>query len=324
MGYLGWVLGFLCVSAQAQTELEVQLPASALACLQTHAAENAAPAYPRDELTMKVAAEVRVQLTFRSPDSAPRVKVLNNTAVAVFADAVEEFVDNYRLPCLPKDSPPVIATQEFVFEPGDGRKVAFSPVNDEAPVKMGRACFQMPESKPRYPSRAGALNQGGTLLAEVSFPATNAEPSVRIIYGAGSESLAESVTSHMKAYRLICPMPSAVPVKATQSFVFQIDGQDRHALKDLGLMSFLRIAVPSDLSNAKFNFNTMGCPFDLSVRVRRPHADNLVGEYGASDPRRKEFVKWVAKLRLQLPANLEPYLFNQQVKVSVPCASLDL
>ena len=300
------------------------MPASALECLQPPAAAGGAPVYPRHELTLKASATVKVQLTFKSPESAPRVKVLENTGVEVFADAVEEFVDNYRLPCLPKDSPPVIATQEFVFEPGDGRKVVFSAVNDEGPVKMGRACFQIPESKPRYPSRAGTANQGGTVLGEVSFHETNAEPSVRIIYGAGSESLAASVTSHMKAYRLICTMPSAVPVKATQSFVFQIDGQDRHALKDLGLMSFLRIAVPSDLSNAKFNFNTMGCPFDLSVRVRRPHADNLVGEYGASDPRRKEFVKWIAKLRLQLPVNLEPYLFDQQMKVSVPCASLDL
>ena len=309
---------------QAQTELQVQLPASALECLQTHATDGGTPAYPSNELTMKASAAVRVQLTFRSPESAPKVKVVSNTGSDVFADAVEAFVENYRLPCLANHDNPVVATQEFVFQPGDGRKVVFSAVNDEANVKLGRACFQMPDTKPRYPRRAGEMNQGGTVLAEVSFHEINAEPIVRIIYGAGSESLAASVESHMKAYRLICPLPSAVPIRATQSFVFHISGNDRHALKDMGLMNFLRTAVPADLSNAKFNFNTMGCPFDVSVRVRRPHADNVVGEYGESDPRRKEFVKWLEKLRLQLPANLEPYLFDQQVKVSVPCASLDL
>ena len=318
------ILGFFSVSAAAQSALEVQAPASALACLQTHAGENAKPIYPADELTMLVAAKVRVQLTFRSSDSSPKVKVLTNTDTEVFARAVEDFVQRYRLPCFVSGSLPAVAIQDFAFEPGDGRKVFYGAVTDEAPGKMDIACFVRPSDQPRYPVRAIDAGEAGTILAEVSFRGVNTEPSVRIIYGARSETLSASVERHMKSYRLVCPMPGAEPITATQTFIFRMTDKDRYALKDMNLVRFLKLVVPADLANANFNLNTMGCPFDVSVRVRRPHADNLVGEYGETDLRRQDFLKWVRGLSLNLPADLEPYLFDQKVKVSVPCLVLSL
>jgi hypothetical protein len=318
------MLGLFSQFAFAQNQLELQSPASPLECLQTHAGENGMPVYPANELTMKTTASVQVQLTFRAADEAPEAKVLKNSGTDVFADAVEAFVARYRLPCFAKGAPPVSAIQSFSFEPGDGRKVIFSEVTGEATRQIDSACLKTPTGKPSFRDAALSARQSGTVMAEVKFLAANAEPSVRIIYDSRSASLSASVSKYMKGYRYNCALPNDAPITATQTFIFQFDNQERYALKDMDLKRFLRMVVPTDLTNAKFDFNTMACPFDVSVRVRMPHVDNAVGEYGERDPRRKEFVKWVAKLRFQFPANLEPYLFDQQVKVSVPCTSLDL
>ncbi len=311
-------------AAMAQGELEVQAPVSALECLKANTGAQQQPVYPVDELKLKSTAIVQVELTFRAADSKPKIKFLRNTGTDAFADAVTAFVENYRLPCFVAGGAPVVARQTFNFDPGDGRKVVYSEITGEEAVAVDPACFKVPPGKPSFRDLALAARESGTVLAEVLFVAANQEPNVRIIYGANSTSLSASVQQYMKGYRFICPMPSAAPITATQSFVFQREGQDRYALKDMDFKGFLRMAVPTELVNAKFDFNAMDCPFDISVRVRRPYADNAVGEYGARNPRRQEFVQWVRKLTLQLPPAMEPYLIDQQVKVAVPCAVLDL
>ncbi len=230
----------------------------------------------------------------------------------------------YRLPCFVQGSTPLIVAQDFDFELAEGRSVVYSEVSGVDPAPLGDACFKRPMIRPPYPARAIAAGEGGTVLAEAIFREMNAEPLVRIIYDARSASLAAAVTSHMKDYRLVCPMQSAEPIKATQAFVFAISAKDRHVIRDMTLVGFLRSVAPADLRDGKFNLNTMACPFDISVRARKPHADNLVAEYGQPNPKRKEFLNWLKGLTVQLPAELEPYLFDQQLKVSVPCTRLDL
>lgn len=310
--------------AQDSGGLQFDQPKSQVACLTPAADARGAPEYPKDELRMKAGARVRVQLVFTAPDWAPRVKIIENTGERDFAHSVEKFVERYRLPCLTEGGVPVTVNQEFSFEPGDGRKVSYGSVKDEADCCADLKCTRMPRRGPIYPRSVVQNGIGGNVLAQVTFAQQDQEPSVRIIYDARNRELADSVQEHMKQYRYVCPMPGGKPVSATQHFAFRVEGSTRYAFKDLELMPFLRLVDPKDWVNGKFDFNTMGCPFDLAVTIRRPYAANVVGEYGGADPRRKEFVSWVSGLTVNLPKASEPYLVDQAMKVSVPCFVLSL
>lgn len=311
-------------AAQDSGGLQFDQPTSQVACLTPAANARGAPEYPKDELLMKAGARVRVQLVFTSPDWAPRAKILENTGERNFAESVEQYVERYRLPCLVEGGVPVTVNQEFSFEPGDGRKVSYGSVKDEADCCADLKCTRMPKRGPTYPRSVVQQGIGGNVLAQVTFARQDQEPSVRIIYDARNRALADAVQEHMKQYRFVCPLPGGKPVSATQHFAFRVEGSTRYAFNDLELKHFLGLVDAKDWVNGKFDFNTMGCPFDLAVTVRRPYAANVVGEYGGADPRRKQFVNWISGLTVKLPKESEPYLVGQTMKVSVPCLVLDL
>jgi hypothetical protein len=322
---LAWMaLSVSVIAAPAQSGLQIEQPSSAVVCLTPALAVRGLPAYPADELKMKAGAKVRVQLTFESANASPGVQVLANTGMPEFADSVRDFVQRYRLPCLADGEAPVRASQEFVFDPGDGRKIVYKGLSPEPEASIPQSCFHQPGSGPRYPMAATQNAEGGTLLARVSFEQTDASPKVRILYNARSPTLERAIQSHLEAYRFTCPLPGGRPVVATQTFSFVIDGASRYAFKDIGLPEFLRMVDPAGLTNARFDFNQLSCPFDLSVTVRRPYAENVVGEYGEADPRRRPFMEWLRQLTVVLPKKMEPYLFGQSMKVSVPCLRLEL
>jgi hypothetical protein len=322
---LALMLLFGCVRlVHAQTGLQIEQPASAIECLTPAMALRGLPAYPADELKMKAGAKVRVQLTFESANASPGVQILANTGMPEFADSVRDFVQRYRLPCLAGGEAPVRASQEFVFDPGDGRKIVYKDLSPEPTASIPQSCFHQPDSGPRYPIAATQKGEGGTVLARVSFEQTDAPPKVRILYNARSAALERAIQSHLEEYRFTCPLPGDRPVVATQTFSFVIDGASRYAFKDIDLPKFLRMVDPAGLTNARFDFNQLSCPFDLSVTVRRPYAENIVGEYGESDPRRRPFMDWLRQLTVVVPKNMEPYLFAQSMKLSVPCLRMEL
>lgn len=311
-------------AAQNSDGLQFERPESLAECLTPAASERGVPEYPKNQLRMKEGARVRVQLTFAAPDWPPRIKVLENTGALGFATAVEDHVQRYRLPCLPEGGVPVSVNQEFTFDPGDGRKVTYGSIQDGSACCADVKCINDLAGTPAYPKTARDRNIGGNLLAEIKFVRQNEEPVVRMIYGARSKALEDSVTEFVKQYRYLCPLPEGETAVATQRFAFRMEGASRYAFKDVDLAHFLAIVEPAGLVNAKFDFNKMGCPFDLALTVRQPYAINLVGEYGDSDPRRKRFINWVKGLTLPLPEAREPYLFDQTMRVSVPCLVLDL
>ena len=152
----------------------------------------------------------------------------------------------------------------------------------------------------------------------------NQEPELTVLYNARSDRLASAVRGYLKEFRYTCPIPADKPVKLTQTFKFILGGADRVAFKDFSLVEFLQSIKRADLTGAKFDFKQMGCPFDISVRVRRPYAKNVVGEYGVKNPTRSEFIGWVSELTMELPESSEPYLIDQSLKVSVPCMAISL
>jgi hypothetical protein len=182
----------------------------------------------------------------------------------------------------------------------------------------------MPKDDPDYPRAAAEKDEAGNLLANLSFDQPNEAPTVSILYNARSKSLESTVRSHLQRYRFTCPLPDGKPVVATQSFNFVFSYATRYAFKDIEFREFLKIVDPVGLTNAKFDLNQMSCPFDLSVTARMPYSENVVGEYGESNPQRKRFIKWVKQLTVRVAPRMEPFMFNKTMKLSVPCLVLDL
>ena len=308
---------------KAQNNSEIERVVSNLSCLTPSAVERGSPEYPSDELNMKESAEVRVQLTFSNGSLPPKVKVLENTGVFKFADSVARFVAQYRLPCLLETDAEVVASQNFVFSPGDGRTVKYTALVDDE-TALDAKCLRRPVGGLRYPPEVLEENRGGNLLAAISFHQPNEEPEVRILYNARSERLASSVRVYAKGLRYTCDIALGKPVQLLHRFRFTIRNANRYAFKDFGLIEFLQSVDRKELKNGKFNFKEMGCPFDIAVVMRRPYARNVVGEYDVSEPSRRAFIEWVRGLSMVLSAESEPYLFDQQLKIAVPCMALDL
>jgi hypothetical protein len=322
-------LWFCTMSSRAQNELEIQQPVSAIECLTPPAIDRGSPVYPAEQLKIKDSARVLVQLTFESAEAPPAVKILeikgaDHFAADEFAYSVKEFVKRYRLPCLSRDDIPMRVNQEFVFDPGDGRKVFYGEITGKPARQIPMSCFSRPSDGPNYPHDSIAINEGGTLLARVTFDRSSEMPKISILYDADSPHLKKSVETYLEQYRFICPMPDGKPIVTTQSFIFLVDGAARYAFKDVGLKEFLKMVEPLGLIGARFDLTQMSCPFDLSVSVRRPHSENVVGEYGGSDARRKQFIEWVKQLTVKVPQAMKPYLFDKPMKVSVPCLILNL
>jgi len=198
------VLMTFSMATRAQSGLEIEQTPPALACLTPSAKDRGQPVYPDDELKMKDAATVRVQLSFTAADRAPRVKVIKNTGRRAFEGAVEEFVSTYRLPCLLEADAPVIVTQEFHFNPGDGRKVVFGDVGNNLPPDIA-ACFSTPKYSLVYPKESLQRGEGGTVIAEIIFKLQDQEPEVKILYNAHSPRLASAVRTSVSYTHLTLP-----------------------------------------------------------------------------------------------------------------------
>lgn len=310
--------------AQSQGDLSLVPPPSAVECLTRVPGSAEKPVYPPDELKMKAFAKLRVQLTFEGQDTAPRIKILENSAASEFADSVKAFATQYRLPCMKADAAPLVASQEYAFNPGDGRRVVYGPAEANPFPDFKWECVKKASNPPNYPNEALNAGAAGNVLAYITFERQNEAPKVEIVYDAHNKYLARATRANLEDYQYVCPLPPGRPIKMEQFFSFRLDGDTRYAFKDVDLRDFLRMVEPSALRNIKFDLTKMGCPFDLSIKVRQPFASNSVGELGSADGSRKPFIDWLRGLTIPLPRTSEPFLIGQSLKVSVPCLVLDL
>lgn len=318
------VLAAFFADVRAEGRPAIEQLVSDLTCLTPSISDRGSPDYPTDELNVKAAGKVSVRLSFKSRTLPPKVTVLEKVGTYKFVESVERFVEKYRLPCMTALSGEVIAEQTFIFNPENGGPVQFNEVSDANSTALDERCISGTLRGIFYPGQAAEEGKGGNVLVSYSFSAANEEPQLTVLYNARSERLASAVRGYLKEFRYTCPIPADKPVKLTQTFKFILEGADRVAFKDFSLVEFLQSVKRADLRGAKFDFKLMGCPFDISVRVRRPYAKNVVGEYGVKNPARSEFIGWVSELTMELPESSEPYLIDQSLKVSVPCMAISL
>lgn len=318
-------------SAQALNVVRDDTDEKLIACLSPAASELPPVVYPADALVLKKDATVRVRLTFTQPDASPAADVFfNSSSDQEFSAAVRRRVKDYRLPCLLKGSSPVLATQEFYFDPRDGRPVMWNALQPGMSAAAPNACTQQTTGTVDYPRRAldrdstrstfTRESQSGVVLVRMRAT-SEGPPNVSILSDAGSRVLAGAVTDYLRTTRVRC---DRYPADILQAFTFHIEGDRQYAFKDMSLQLFAGLLGDLDQQKVRFDFSTMRCPFDVQFTLYQPYAQNDVGEVGEADPNRADFLAWLRDMKLQLPAEAAKHLLGAQTRVSVACGLLDL
>lgn len=320
-------LGFFGALAQAQQGLQFDPPPSPLGCLVSNRSPADRPAYPEAARAAGQTAVTRVRLRFDAADQAPAVDVTYNNGDAGFAQAVREFVSAYRLPCHVAGAGTVEATQEFQFvaptvywHPVRSRETAAParPVSAECLASVRNA------GVPKIPAEALRRGDIGNLLVELRFISADAAPEIVFLYDAGSRAFARSVREVVGKYRLPCLSADQFPLTARQEFSFRSDAPQTRLKADISIAELAALIRDLKTQNVRFDFATMGCPFELAFKPYRPYAANQVGEIAARDPNRRELIEWLAGVTLDIPAQALKDVLGQTTRVAFPCVVLDL
>jgi Gram-negative bacterial TonB protein C-terminal len=284
-------------------------------------AERAAIEYPPDALKRKEGGIVRTEMSFTDPAAPPAIKILDQP-LEVLADAVKASLRRYRVPCLQPGQRAVIS-QEFRFDPGDGRKVMWSRLRDSGDAERTRlqACLTVP-AQPEYPTGALRREAQGVVVLRLTFTDASSPPQVTVLDETPDKGLIWAATQAVEKMRLPCHAGGSVSYAFTYNF--KIDGGDRFVVSDMPLTTYLRSVKDIGKAQVFFDFSTMKCPFDLRVAMWQPTADNRVGEVGESVPERAFFIDWLSRQRLVLPARQQNRLIGQEFNLSVPCGALNL
>ncbi|MFG6447520.1 hypothetical protein ACG0Z6_04595 [Roseateles sp. BYS180W] len=310
--------------AQTNALIDATPPSAAqsLACLERSAA---APQYPKTSRYDHRTGLMRVRLEFKQPDAAPSVEVLANTAAEDMQDQVFAYLKGYRLPCLKASDGSVAAVQEFEFS---GMQPASRPLA-EAP-KREPLCVVMPRHKAPAIEELGIRTPSApeiTVLALAFAGDGQQAPEVQIIHSTGNKDLEEAAATYVKDYRMPCRKAGDEVNVVRQHFVYVPQRSRFYTPKktDFALAEFLRLTQDFDTVQARFDFNTMSCPFQVRYTYYGPTLPNETKSEGSPNPNRALFLQWLSQRQLAVTTvAMERSLFGEKFTVHVPCGRLDL
>jgi hypothetical protein len=319
------LLGLAAAGPMPAAAQSVLTTSAALACLTPPAGERGLPEYPRDQLDRKDSGTVKAELLFTAPDKAPVFRHLGPYVGRAFEDAVQRHVQAWRVPCMPADGEPVRLLLDFVFNPSDGRRVAGSPPVDAADLqrRLQLRCLTRiePGQQPEYPDAARRRDAQGNFLIRLRFESPTQPPKATFVAEARDHALKSALEDWVNGYRLPCM--GATPIETEMVFAFRLDGGERTRIRDLTLRQFVS-SVRNLPRPAYFDFQAMGCPFDLRVSYRQPFSRNGVFELEKSLPERQPFLDWLSQLALRLPEKTQLEVLGDTFTLSVPCGKLDI
>lgn len=292
-------------------------------------ADRGMPVYPKDALARRDGAELRVELNFAGPETAPRVKRLdeNPGLHEDFYEAVRDYVQRFRVPCMKVGAEPVRVQLSFSFVPNDSRTVFFYSTETSDLIKRHRErmdCVRTPsQSLVEYP--LGLLNRGqqGVVMVNLKFERADAPPRLTVLHDGGSTGFVKAIQPYVDQMRMPC-LPDAQTQEMNVSWIFKMEGGARAWVKDLGLSEFLGVVKGIDKEKVFFDFNTMACPFQVQFRLRQPHMGNEVGQVGEYQSSRRAFTQWLTRLHLNIPDRARELVMAQASIIQVPCGKLDL
>lgn len=296
-------------------------PDGPLACLQRP--PDSALVYPDWALREKVGGEIRVQMTFKRSDAPPDADLVYDGSGGQLYREVLRHVASYRLPCLTPGAPPLVVTQEFGFRPDDGRPVLHAVEGGAVDAKAVAVCIDKGSEPLKYPDWP-RMADPGTVFAEFRFAAPDREPDVRIVYDGSGGPLGRAVRRHATSYRVTCNPTNRWPIRALQNFRFNLPGRDRAVLNDMTFVNFVKALDRLDEHVARFDFDTMACPFQVAWTLKQPYLANDVGEVGATDAGRREFLGWLGRVDLKLAARDRKLVLGDTMRIDVPCGVVDI
>ncbi len=293
-------------------------------CLSFVPGAPTAISYPKDMEALNVNSRVNAVLTFTSPNRGPALSFEGSAPLQPFANAINQYVSNMRLSCMDSSQSKVVLKQTFDFDALGHRIVKASQVDDPALKEMSKlyACMEhkKPGSIPQYPQSARRYDREGHVFATMRFTKADQAPEVTVSGTPGQSDLNNSVLTYAEGLRIPCL--GNEPYTTTIHYVFTFNDSGRFTLKNSTLAEFLKFAK-ADTKSAKFDFNTMSCPFDVKLTYRRPYVGNSVDQLDNYDGARKPFLDWLKDLELQFDNKTREKVIGSNVVLSVPCGQLE-
>ena len=309
-------------AAQAQALLS---HSEALACLTPPPGERGVPEYDPELVRRKDGGTIKVELEFRSPNSAPTVRVLSASYLRALLDSVRQHVQRFRVPCLPRGAEPARLVFEFVFTPEDGRPVYGLPPTDanEAAQREKMNCLTRVDAlrEPKYPRRAIREELQGFYLVGLTFSGPTTPPALTFLFGPEHAPLRESLREFAAGYRLPCI--DTAPVNGVVEFIFLVDGGTRSVVRDMTLQQLLGAATRYT-QPVVFDLDAMGCPFDVRMRILQPYLRNDLAQVGERQVAREPLLRWLSEMHFKIAADKLEGVIGKPFTVSVPCGKVDL
>ncbi|MCH7343408.1 hypothetical protein LZ017_08450 [Pelomonas sp. CA6] len=301
------------------TDITPLSPAQSLSCLER---PEQRPSFPMKNPHDQSFGFMRVQLHFTSPNSSPRVEILQNTAREDMQNRVYRYLRGYRLPCLRPEDGEVRAVQEFRFD-NTGRDPLPFPDDDKSGNEQ---CLVRPrrDIKPGFMSGDKPFH---TVIAAAFTGDGSAPPETKVLYSNAPEDLVESAKAWMQEFRMPCRKAGQAPRVVQQAFIMVPAYAKRRVFKrpQLTLMEFLGLTQDVETLEADFDFTTMNCPFKVNYTLYGPHLPNEVSAGKPIDPNRVLFLKWLAERNLALnDERAARDLFGEVLQIQVPCGQLHL
>lgn len=324
-------LGALLIAASGGAFAQQQsIEASdALNCVTPAADRRGVPEYPFEQLKREVGATLTAEATFRGPDRAPDVEVLESSAKGddhqVFVRAVREHLKSLRVPCLQPGQDPVRLRQTFVFAP-DRREVHWFGLTDAADSGR-RAMLQCVVHKsgrktPEYPWQALRMEIQGRVLAKLRYTSADQAPVATVYARPGHAELGKAIEEWVSGLRMPCF--AGEPLNTSVLYKFLMTDEPSFGMKPLLLQEVVRSVRGLKTLRFEMDTSTMACPFDLKFTFRQPLMPNAVGELGAANALRRPLLEWLAGVELDLPPASLDAIFGDTTTISVPCLKFDI
>lgn len=327
-------LGLLLAGPALAQEVTLE-PSAAQRCLTPVPERRGTPEYPPLAFQRGETGLVKVELVFDRADSRPDVKVLEQEGDDSFVAAVKAHVRDYRVPCLGGQEPPARLLFSFVFTPGKRGVLWSAPIDaDAAQRKAMLSCLRHKSGNkaPAFPRFARQAGVQGRVLARLRFRTPDQPPEAEVFARPQAKPLARAVAEWVDGYRLPCF--SGEPLEAVWTFVFVYEGEHYGFSRPLMLQELLPTVRGIHTQALDIDSTTMGCPFDVKFKYRRPFLPNAVGELAAEDttapppaganPARRPLLDWLAQLELDVPASTLDSVFGDSVTLTIPCIKINL
>jgi hypothetical protein len=301
-------------------------PSIALDCLKPARERRGTPEYPFDAWKRSLGGRVEVELSFSAPDRAPAVKVLTNEGDDSFVEAVRSHVRQFRLPCVDSGISRGRLVLDYRFQPDDRKVAVADPTDPDHEARRKQlACLRHTSGQkgPRYPPLALRNGIQGRLHIELQFDAAGTPPKFQVYSATGRGPLHKAMEDWLPEYRLPC-FVGPEPVKTSLQYVYMFEGSGNYGFKPMEFVQFLSAIKGIRQQTIGFDFNQMGCPFDVRLTYLQPHRANKVGQLGNHDPARLPFLDWLQKVQLDLPSKLLESVYADSTTLTIPCTHLNL